>query len=351
MRRRLWLLALTAPLILAPPAAHAQLEISSRSSSIRIGGRAHAQYGASSIAAAKNDFFLRRVRLLADITVNDLIAARVQPDFAGGKVALQDVYVRLGFSDEFRVTVGQFKRAFDLFEQSSSTDLSIIERDARIEGLSSCTGVLGVCSYSQFTQNLLYSERDQGIKIDGTSGRLSYQATLTNGTGINVADENDTKSFSGRLTFAASDNVSFSGQLGVHDYVNPDQDNARGVAWSADVEVGTWRDGAHVQAAFVRGDNWKSLDSALEEATFLAAQVVASYYWETEGRVTGIEPLLRLSVGDPDTGLNADGGTVFTPGVMFYFQGRNKIGGNLDIYSPQTGETELSLKVQTFLYF
>ena len=79
--------------------------------------------------------------------------------------------------------------------------------------------------------------------------------------------------------------------------------------------------------------------------------MVASYYRETQGRATGIEPLLRLSVGDPDTGRDADAGTVFTPGVMFYFQGRNKIGANLDIYSPQTGDTELSLKVQTYLYF
>jgi hypothetical protein len=36
---------------------------------------------------------------------------------------------------------------------------------------------------------------------------------------------------------------------------------------------------------------------------------------------------------------------------MFYFEGKNKIGANLDVYSSQAGVSELSLKVQTFLYF
>ena len=336
-----------------PTATEAQLEISSRASSIQIGGRVHAQYAASSVDDANNDFFLRRVRLIADITLNDFASARVQPDFAQGKIALQDVYVRLGFSSKFRVSAGQFKRAFDIFELSSSTDLSIIERDARVEGASGCSGVSGICSYSRLTQKLKYSERDQGIKIDGSSGRVSYQATLTNGTGINVSDENDAKSYSGHLTLAVSENVRVSGQLGVHDYLieSAEASTERGIAWGADVEFGTWRDGAHIQASVIRGDNWKSLDSDHNEATFLTTQIVASYYSERSGRLSGIEPLIRLSFGDPDTAVGKNAGTVVTPGLMFYLQGKSKIGANLDIYSPQSGETALSFKVQTYLYF
>ena len=82
MKRRLTFLALTLSSVLVPAGAHAQFEISSRSSSIRFGGRAHAQYSASSVAQADNDFFMRRVRLIADITMNDFVTARVQPDMA-----------------------------------------------------------------------------------------------------------------------------------------------------------------------------------------------------------------------------------------------------------------------------
>ena len=350
--RRVFLMLLLA-ILAVPDVAESQIEISSRASSIQIGGRVHAQYAASSIGDADNDFFLRRVRLIADITLNDFFAARVQPDFARGKIALQDVYVRLGSSSKFRVWVGQFKRAFDIFELSSSTDLSIIERDARVEGVSGCSGVSSICSYSRLTEKLKYAERDQGIKIDGSSGRLSYQATLTNGAGINVSDENDAKSYSGRVTFAASEKVSFSGQLGVHDYLieSVEKSTARGIAWGVDMEFGTWRDGAHIQASVIRGDNWKSLDASNSEATFFTTQIVASYYTERRGQLAGIEPLLRLSLGDPDTAVGKNAGTVVTPGLMFYLQGKSKIGANLDVYSPQSGETALSFKVQTYLYF
>ena len=361
MRHRQVFLTLLLAMLAVPGVAESQIEISSRASSIQVGGRVHAQYATSSVGDADNDFFLRRVRLIADITLNDFVTARVQPDFARGKIALQDVYVRLGSSSKFRVWVGQFKRAFDIFELSSSTDLSIIERDARVEGVSECSGVSGICSYSRLTEKLKYAERDQGIKIDGSSGRMSYQFTLTNGTGINVSDENDAKSYSGRLSFAASDKVTFSAQVGVHDYLFPlvatrtergvDMKTARGVAWGADLEFGTWRDGAHIQASVIRGDNWKSLDSNQNEATFLTTQIVASYYSEKSGRLAGIEPLLRLSFGDPDTALGKNAGTVVTPGLMFYLQGKSKIGANLDVYSPQSGATALSFKVQTYLYF
>ncbi len=301
---------------------------------------------------ADSDFFLRRVRLTADITVNDFVSGRIQPDFARGKTALQDVYIRLGFSSTFRLSLGQFKRAFDVFELSSSTDLSLIERDGRIEGVSHCDGVGSVCSYSRLTQGLRFAERDQGVKLDGSSGSVSYQATITNGTGINVADENDAKSFSARITAEVAADVRISGQLALHDYEHGDTLTGRAKGWGADIEIGGWRDGFMLMGAVGGGDNWKLLDAGNEAATFLAAQVVASYYHPIESaRLSGIEPLLRVSLGDPDTALDSNGATVITPGLMFYFEGKNKIGANLDFYSPHAGESELSFKVQTFLYF
>ncbi|MDP2955120.1 MAG: hypothetical protein Q8N53_01760, partial [Longimicrobiales bacterium] len=119
-----------------------------------------------------------------------------------------------------------------------------------------------------------------------------------------------------------------------------------------DAQVGTWRDGLLVQASVVSGGNWKKLDAAGDPASFMAFQGTASWYAPMEGaRFVGIEPLVRLSYGDPDTGLASDGGVVFTPGLMLYVSGRNKIGFNLDVWSPQTGDREHSLKIQSFLYF
>jgi hypothetical protein len=336
-----------------PRDASAQIAtVTGRAGSLQLGGRLHSQYSASSIEAADNDFFLRRARLRVDAEITDWISGTVMTDFAAGQADLQDVFVRFELSDAFNVSIGQLKRAFDLFELHSSTDLSLIERTGAIEGLAVCSGVGSICSYSRFTEQLRYAGRDQGVRIEGASGTLSYQVTVTNGTGIGIGDENDLKSFSGRVTLASSEVLRTSAQLAFHDYVGPGDENATAVAWGGDVEYGTWRDGLLVQAGVVFGDNWELLDAEDDPMGFLTLQGVASYYRPLEGdRIVGVEPLARLSYGDPNLDGDDDGGLLFTPGVMAYFSGRNKIGANLDVYSPQTGDTEWSLKVQTFLYF
>ena len=75
--RRLLIAAALGVMGLTPALSSAQ-EISARFADIRIGGRMHAQYSASSVSEAENDFFFRRVRLIADITVTDFFTARVQ---------------------------------------------------------------------------------------------------------------------------------------------------------------------------------------------------------------------------------------------------------------------------------
>jgi hypothetical protein len=350
MRRSLIALPLLA---LSFPSVQASAqEISARDASIRIGGRMHAQYSASSVGEAENDFFFRRVRLILDINVTDFFSARVQPDFAGGETQLQDAYVRFNVSDGFRLSMGQFKRAFDLFELASSTDLSIIERDARVEGVNSCTGVGGACSYSRLTEKLGFAGRDQGVRLEVSGDRVSFLGSATNGTGINKSDENDAKSYSGRLSVEAHDDVTISGQVAVHDYLDEDNENVYAPAWGADIEVGGWRDGLHLQAGLASGDNWKELNAAGEAVPFMAYQGVLSYYVPLDDpRWAGIEPLARVSFADPNGNADDDGAVIFTPGLMLYIQGKNKIGFNVDVFSPQTGDTEYSFKMQAFLYF
>ncbi|HET9949324.1 MAG TPA: porin [Longimicrobiales bacterium] len=335
----------------APASLAAQLEVSGRGASLVVGGLVQTQYAASSIGDDESEFSLRRVRLRADVDVNDFLGGRLETDFAGSGRILE-MYARLSFSDAFRLSFGTFKRAFDVFELSSATDVPLIERDGRIEGLDTCTGVGSICSYSRFTQALQLASRDIGLRVEGSAGRLEWLATFTNGTGINRADENDTKSLSGRVVYAINPDVRVAGQLGLHDYVGP-AENEYALAFGGDLEVGTWRDGWHVQAGAVTGDNWLQLDPADQEpVTFLALQGMATYYHALGSeRVEGIEPLLRLSWGDPDLDTDSDGGLLVTPGVQVYVLGRSRIGANLDIYSPQTGDGEISFKLQTTLYF
>ncbi len=175
---------------------------------------------------------------------------------------------------------------------------------------------------------------------------------MTNGTGINTSDENDAKSYAGRLSFDVSDLITVSGQVGVHDYLDPNDETAYAPAFGADVEIGGWRDGLHLQAAVASGDNWRVLNASDEPVSFTTLQGVASYYVPIDNpRFAGVEPLARLSYADPNGDGDEDGAWIVTPGLMFYVQGKNKIGFNVDVFRPQAGDTEYSFKMQAFLYF
>ena len=57
----------------------AQLTLTPRGASIRIGGRMHTQYATSSVESYNSQFFFRRARLELDMTVSDFLDARLQP--------------------------------------------------------------------------------------------------------------------------------------------------------------------------------------------------------------------------------------------------------------------------------
>jgi hypothetical protein len=351
MLRRLGMFALALLLALPTPVL-SQLQVTGRGASLTIGGLLQPQYGMSSIDGADDDFQIRRARLRAELDVNDFVSGRFLTEFGGGPGRILDAYMSLEFSEGFTASFGQFKRAFDIFELPSPADLPEIERDGRIEGYSPCPAVGSICSHGRLTEQLLFAGRDVGVRVGGSLGAVTYMATLTNGPGLNTSDENDTKSVSGRVTYAVNQDVRISGQLALHDYVDV-AGNATALGFGGDVEVGTWRDGLHVRGSLVGGDNWLDLEAGtLDPATFLTFQGIATYYFPLDGsRVVGIEPLGRLSYGDPNTGRDDDGGLLVTPGIMFYVTGRSRIGANLDIYSPQAGDMEFSFEIQTTLYY
>jgi hypothetical protein len=347
-------------LMLAPASAFAQVELESKATEITLTGRVHLQWNSTSVdEQISNEFLIRRARLTVKIKVNDWISGKVQPDYGEGKLSLKDAYLRLTFDRAFRATLGQFKRPFDLFELTSSTKILVIERAGGIRGLDSCSGPGGVCSYSRFTEKLELSDRDIGVMFDGVFGdgsRWRYKVSLTNGTGANDPEENGAKSFSGRLEFKPLDDLMVAGHLAAHDYVDktgaePEDDYA--FAYGGDLEWGNYEEGLHVQAGVTAGDNWKNLDAGGDPSTFVTAQGIVTYKIPLRNTrfLQAIEPLGRVSWGEPDTGASDDEGFLLTPGLVFYLKDRNKFAVNLDIWAPSSGDTEYSIKAQSYLHF
>lgn len=340
----------------APVALAGQVEISARDAQIRFGGRLHSQFATSSVDRGKSvDFFTRRARLTIDVRVTPLLDARVQPDFGGGKLDLKDAYFRLNFNRAFRLSMGQFKRAFDIFELDSSTDIVVVERTGRIDGLRGCGGLDGPCTLSRFTEKLGYSDRDIGVKVDGSlAERVSYMATLTNGTGTSGSDENSGKSLAARLSLGLTDRVTLSGNVSRHDYRDPnDNGNTNAAtAFGVDLEVGGFRNGTHLQVGLIAGENSRLRRTASGLPRFLTWQGILSRYISLEeSRLEGIEPMARVSWGDPNRNADDDSALLVTPGLFVYVKGKNRIGANLDIYDPGADTRQFSFKLQTYLYY
>ncbi len=357
----------------------AQVEIDAHAIRLGIAAYVHAQLNTTTVEGEREaDFLIRRARLALEVNVNDFVTGYIQPDFGKGEAALQDAYVRLNFNPAFRATMGQFKRPFDLFELTSSTQILVIERDGAVRGIDACGSVGGTCSFSRLSGELQYSTRDIGVMFDGAFGNgvrsdgnglrggvFRYMLAVTNGPGQNVEDENGSKSYSGRIEVTPVAGITVAGNVGVHDYLEPIAadlaENEYAFAFGGDVEVGNFDRGVHFQGGLITGDDWMTLVAGTP-ATFLAAQGILTYKLpvspaacrpEANSRcfLSAVEPVARVSWADPDTDLADDEAILATGGLVLHLVGRNKLAANVDVWIPQVGDTEWSLKVQSYLHF
>lgn len=355
--------ALTAALALAVSVCAseglAQAQEDSRPVRITLVGRVQVQWNTTSLNGEdqpSNEFEIRRARMTGLVRINRLISGVVMPFFGQGEVGLADAYVRFSFDTRFGVLLGQFKRPFDLFVLESSNRSLVIERVGTIRGVNDCPGVEGVCSLPRLTENLQFANRDIGLKVEGFLGigKVKYEASLTNGSGANTTDENNTKSYSARIEYGIGQRVRLGGFAGLHDFVN-DVTGDRGdyaFAFGGDVEWGTYSPGFHLQAGVVLGNNWEVLDAEGNPATFFTVEAIGAYRVATarRRRVSSIEPVLRVSFSDP-ADLDRTQGFLVTPGFIVNFQRLNRLAVNFDLWVPTEGPAEWSVKLQSYMVF
>jgi len=348
-------------------------QITSRNGiTLRIGGLVHAQYNTTSVDSAggepvpDGEFVIRRARVTVDVQVNDLLSARVEPDYGVpvgspvGVFTIRDAYARLTFGSGLRATLGQFKRPFDAFEiQAVSLNL-VAERTGLVRGVRACGVLLGVCSLSSASRGLLYSNRDVGVMLDGAAvpGLLRYAVAYTNGQLAGVREPGDGKQVTARLSTTPSRGLSVGANATYKGYPHtypadsgvPSTKYALG--WGADVEIGDTARGPHVMAGVLGGDNWREVTGPDDVAAFLAMQVIATYRVPVRHRwVKGVEPVGRVSWTDPTRSAADTEGWLVTPGVIVHLDGRNRLHLNADVWLPKGGTAEYGLISQFNVYF
>lgn len=322
---------------------------------LEIGGRVHLQFNTTSVDGEPgSEFLLRRARIWVNSRVNDWIDGVVELDFGRGKASLRSAFLRLWLDDAFQLSFGQFKRPFDMFELTSSSEILVIERAGSIRGADACGDLSGVCSYSHLGQALQFSSRDIGVLATGNAGaKVNYSVSVTNGTGLNETEENGTKSLSGRVEYTPIARLRLGVNVAAHDFPNAETgQDEYAPAVGLDASWGNFEQGPHLRWAVMAGDNWRSISAAGEAGGFRATQALFTYRLALAGtRVRALEPLFRVSLADPDVDTADDGGVLYTPGLIAHLEGRNKLAANLDVWSPSAGDAEWSLKFQAYLYF
>jgi len=159
-------------------------------------------------AGAIDGFDIRRARLDVKGIISPYWAYRVQFDLAGTP-KLIDAYAELKLNDYFNFTIGQAKIPFSLENLTSSNKLELIDRSQAVEALVARGKDVGG------NQN----GRDIGIQLGGTILKLKdrpivdYRLGIYNGSGINLADNNERKDYAARLILHPVSGLDLSGAV------------------------------------------------------------------------------------------------------------------------------------------
>ena len=310
------------------------------------------------VGPAETAFETRRIRFGTDIAYGDWLTGTVEADFSGEGARLTDAYVNVPLLDGLELRAGQFKKPFGRIELTSSTQIPMIERSVRIRGLEPLVEATGsVIGEEQWLlDEAMHAGRQIGAMVHGEVGAFGYGAGVFNGEGANTGDVRSSKAWAARLTYGLTDALSVGGGVSAQPTgsFGADADEEHAVAYELDAQYGGFREpGLWLLAELMAGEN-PLLGDAESLAEMAGAQAVAAWFAPRQGqRVEGLEPVLRLSWGDPDREVDDDSGWTVTPGFNLYFTGRNRFMINGEAYFPsQEGlEAEYALVTQLQIYF
>jgi hypothetical protein len=333
-------------------AQDAATRITVNAAEIAIAGRVQAQVNTSNADGVQDaEIILRRVRLGANVRVNDLVSGRVHADFAGNEVSIADAYMQLNLHPAAQLMAGRAYRPFSIMEQTSSLQVIPIERGLSIRGIEDY-------DLSAILNGLRYGDRDIGLQLRGSIPDaplgLGYAVGVFAGPEAGDAGGEQTQQFVTRLMANPAPGtrlgVAWSRRDFVREPVEGTFETEGGNAFVLDAEYGgpTPTAGAHIVAEVAMGD----FDPFADE-DFVGAQVWAGYLIPVGERITLLEPLLRVSHASIDRVDPAapDGGVLITPGLNIYLGGLNRLMLNFDIWRAATGEDAASGKAQFQLTF
>jgi hypothetical protein len=375
--KRVWPVLVSLFVVL--PASGIAQEFETGAVSLKFGGRVQLQAGTSSCddfpvaddskcveQVPTTDLYLRRVRLTVSGQIGQNIDFKVEPDYNKiDQLGLRDAWGRFTFDNLAKLKAGHFKRPFDGFQLISSTQFPTVERAVLIRGLERFVSP----SLTAGTVLFNLSDRDIGLELSGATDNKLFSywvGVFTGDSDLKFQDTNNEKQFVGRaqLQFDVGGlPLKFAGAAAATDEGYETELQGLQTKYYYDyelfTELGDFSGGPHFLAGFVFGDNPEQniagdpVDLGLGDnfASFQTWQVIGTWRFNTDFLgLEGIEPVFRVTYGDPNTDIADDGGWGYTPALQIYFYKRNRLSLSWDFASWEEdgirGENSFKAQVQ-----
>jgi phosphate-selective porin len=230
--------------------------------------------------------------------------------------ALLDALVEFEPSKIVGLRIGQFLVPFSLESVTPTSDIDMVNRSTVVEALAA-----GRDNGS--------SGRDIGVVLYGSYAIVDYALGLFNGAGINKADPNSHKDWSGRLILHPFKFFSLGGSL------------YRGKQSASPEDPLVRRNKEGFEAAFiVKGFSLKSeYIHAEDDLVSRAGWYVQAGWLALPGK---LQALLRYDSLDLNRVVPDDGTNVITLGLNWFLKGRTKLQVNYEIHRLEAGGREKS---------
>jgi phosphate-selective porin OprO/OprP len=332
------------------------------SRAFQVGGYTQVRYQAYPGTTTADGVDIRRARLDINGAITSKWSYRLLVDFVGGSSAVAagttttttntviaptalDAYIAYQAASYLKVTAGQFTLPFSLENNIQDRNLETVDRSQVVNALVARKGdgSNGIID-SIGNQN----GRDIGVQISGSLFKINdkrylidYYAGLFNGAGINVADNNQSKDFSGRLLIHPFNELTIGGSY-YDGYDKFAKDPTRGdqlrTRWGTELNF-------NYQALSVRGEFIRGQDGNDKHT---AAQVIPAIhqgwyaqlgYFILKNKLQGVFKYDTYSpeVNPKFAGLNkvSDANTYFIFGANYFFNTWAKIQVNYSYRTEQ----------------
>ncbi len=269
--------------------------------------------------ASNNGFYFDRARLGVVGNIPYDFSYYVMAEFSptkGGPYLLDAFITYKRFAPWINVSAGQFKSPFGLELGTPCQSLHTINRSRVVSELASPFRDLGVLVYGGTGEKELF-----GLKAANV---LAWRFAITNGTGLNLTDNNSGKEYTARLIFTPIEGVSLGGSYKYETLKpsDPTMDDDVRKRWGMDISIEKMN--VLLQAEYINGnDQGSSLvgGGCGGTPTLVIGDFVKNGFFVQALYKTpwNIQPVVKFESYDPDAEISFNKQQDWTFGFNYFF--------------------------------